>query len=213
MLRSLFAATALLLVTACGADPAPAPASDATTTSAPEAAAAPASPDPTTAGGLDETSLPRSWLGFEAAVVKPEEGEFNPNGSWVHGQDPFLIATEAVPHCSDGPVPELPYPTAALTGTYRNADDLPGNGVAMEFATTEEASAWFTGYVAAVTSCAGVTGGLFEILDLDSSDTLLVDVRSYAGEIHSERAEVDGTVVRLLMAQTRETLDNLRVSP
>lgn len=169
--------------------------------------------DPTTVGSLTEESLPRTWLGFEGTVVEPEEGEFNPNGSWVHGQDPTLISTEAVPRCTQESTAPLPTPTAALTGTYRNPESLPGTAIALEFGTAAEATTWFDGYSAAVQTCSGVSGGLFEVIEIDATDTLLVDVRDYQGEIWSERVDVSGQVVRLLAARTKETLDNLELAP
>ena len=214
MLRTTLIIVALL-VTACttGAQQEHLTPADATTTSLPEELVVSSSPDPTTAGSLTEESLPRTWLGFEGTVVEPAEGEFNPNGSWVHGQDPVLISTEAVPRCTVEEPPPLPVPTAALTGTYRNPAGSPGVAIALEFPTSAEAVTWFDGYSAALEACRATSDGLFTIPDIDASDTLVVDVRDYHGTIWSERVDVSGSVVRLLSIESAETLDNLRLTP
>ncbi|RRD04668.1 hypothetical protein EII34_08980 [Arachnia propionica] len=213
MLRRGLAGVVLLLVTACTGSPSQSPApTDATTTSVPEQVAVSSEPDPTTAGSLTEESLPRTWLGFEGTVVEPAEGEFNPNGSWVHGQDPVLISTEAVPRCTlEEPTP-LPVPTAALTGTYRNPEGKAGVAIALEFSSPAEAVTWFDGYGAALATCRASEDGLFRITEIDASDTLIVDVRDYHGTIWSERVDVAGPVVRLLSIESAETLDNLRLT-
>ncbi|MDO5067935.1 MAG: hypothetical protein Q4D96_11695 [Propionibacteriaceae bacterium] len=214
MLKRFLTATALLLMTACTGAPSDSPApAEATTTSIPEEVAVSSAPDPTAAGSLTEESLPRTWLGFEGAVVEPAEGEFNPNGSWVHGQDPVLIATEAVPRCTVEQPSPLPVPSAALTGTYRNPEDRPGVAIALEFQSAAEAVTWFDGYSAALAACRDTTDGLFDVKEFDASDTLILDVRDYHGTIWSERVDVAGPVVRLLSIESSETLDNLRLAP
>lgn len=165
----------------------------------PESSVAAPSQDPSTAGSLDASSLPRQWLGFTPAVVNPSEGEFNPNGSWVHGQDSLLIAQDAMPRCGD--VPSVPVPTAALTGTYRSLSDAPGNGIALEFASTEVARAWFDDYAEAVRTCVTQPAG-FEIVEmaLDEGVTIL-DIRDYQGVQWAERVWLEDEVVRLMIVQ------------
>ena len=107
----------------------------------------------------------------------------------------------------------MPSPTAALSESYRNPEGLPGSGFALEFATPAEASVWLTSYGEAVKACVGAEDAPFRLMEVDVTDTLVVDVRNYNGSVHSERADVDGNIVRLLTIQAEETLDNLRLTP
>lgn len=168
-----------------------------------------ASPDPTVAGSLTEESLPQSWLGFEGSVVAPEEGEFNPNDSWVHGQDPTLIAGEAMPQCSTTESVQVPVPTAALTGTYRDSADQPANGVALEFATQAQAQEWFSSYATEIAACSQATEGLFTVVEHQLADGVLVDVRDYSGQLWSERVSVTNDRVVLLIAIGRFSVEQL----
>ncbi|MDO5093579.1 MAG: hypothetical protein Q4D79_09200 [Propionibacteriaceae bacterium] len=149
------AATALLLV-GCSGDAPEAPEDGLppmmTLTAAPEPSVTP-SPDPTATGSLDDTSLPTSWLGFEAAIVTPEEGEFVPNGSWLHAQHPERVMQDALPPCVGVAASEFPSPSAALTGTYLNPDGQHGDGIALEFESAEAAAAWFDSYASSVEAC------------------------------------------------------------
>ncbi len=170
------------------------------------------SPDPSTAGSLDETSLPQEWLGFTPEVVDPSEGEFNPNGTWVHGQDSTLIAGEALPPCG-GTIGELPVPTAALTGTYRDPSNAPGNGIALEFVSAQQAGTWFEGYVEAVTLCQSAPAG-FEVMDIAVEDaSTLRDLRDYQGMVWAERVWVEDTVVQLMIVQGDFTLTQTAQQP
>lgn len=185
--------------------PSPGPSSDSVAPPhSPEPSLAAPSQDPSTAGSLDETSLPQEWLGFTPAVVNPSEGEFNPNGTWVHGQDSALIAQEALPACGDEAA--LPVPTAALTGTYRDHSESPGNGIALEFDSAESARSWFEGYTQTMASCTVQTAG-FEVVDMvvDGGSTLR-DIRDYQGMRWAERVWVEDEVVRLIIVQGGFTL-------
>lgn len=177
----------------------------------PQATPGTPSPDPTRAGSLTETSLPQEWLGFIPEVVDPSEGEFNANGTWVHGQDSALIADDAFPPCAA--VADLPVPTAALTGTYRNSSDAPGNGIALEFSSDQQALKWFDGYVQAMELCRSEPAG-FEVVDLAVEDgTTLRDLRDYQGMIWAESVSVEANVVRLMIVQGDFSFDQTAQPP
>lgn len=177
----------------------------------PEPPVAAPSSDPVTAGSLTESSLPQEWLGFTPAVVNPAEGEFNPNGTWVHGQDSLLIAQDAMPQCGD--LTEVPVPTAALTGTYRSDSEAPGNGIALEFASAELARVWFDAYAQAVTTCKTRPAG-FEVVEISVDDgSTMRDIRDYQGIRWAERVWLEDEVVRLMIVQGDFTLAQAAAEP
>lgn len=155
-------------------------------------------PDPSTAGSLTATTLPSSWLGFQPAVVSPAEGEFNPNGNWVHAQDAELIAREAFPSCSGALPPTAPQ--HALTGTYLNGQNQPGNAIALEFSTADDAHAWFDAFTSELPTCTLDTAG-FTTREVTLSEDVLLGIRDFPGEAWTERVWLEDTIVRLMIVQ------------
>jgi len=151
--------------------------------------------------------LPQSFLGFTPEIREPREGEFNPNGTWVFGTEPLKAASETWPACQSA-VPAV-LPTAALLGSYANEAGAPGIGQAFEFASDQDAKAWFDAYAAELGHCRA-TPAAFTIVDLDATDTQVVDRRSMSGLPWSERVWVDGPVVLFMIVQADVTLDELR---
>lgn len=159
--------------------------------------AAPPSPDASTVGALSADSLPASWLGFSGTVVEPTEGEFVPNGTWVHVVDPSIASTEAIPYCKDT---SPPLPLGALAGSYRDGQDRFGNGLVLEFASDSEAKKWFAEFSEALQACTAGDAG-FTTKNLNLTDTGLTTVRDYPGDPHSEVVWVEERFVRLMIVQ------------
>ena len=216
--RGVAAAAAALLLVGCLGNASGVPEDGlppmTTLTAAPEHSETP-SPDPTATASLDETSLPTSWLGFEAAIVTPEEGEFVPNGSWVHAQHPDMVMTEAIPPCADVNTSEFPTPFAALTGTYLNPDGQHGDGIALEFESAEKATAWFNSYAQAIEACPAEGGEAIEAVGYISQwqreGNVVVDNRMYDLP-WSARTELADTKVTQLVVQGTFPMSTLLAS-
>lgn len=182
---ALLAAAATLLVAGCTGpspqDPA-SPPPPASSTAAPTSAASsptptepvepsttntlpppprPSAPAPSRAGPLDAGSLPvpSGWR----TVEPPGNGEIGQpgNGTWVQSVDPRYAAQGAVGvGCAQVTRDDYRDPTAALEGGYESRAGVPGVGLALEFASAGDASAFWALYVRGVRACTGRSDGI-----------------------------------------------------
>lgn len=185
--RTLLAAAVALLVAGCSGPspsdptnpPAPgAPSSSTAPTSVPTSATPsepvepsttntlpppphPSTPAPSTAGPLSAASLPvpSGWR----TVEPPGNDEIGQpgNGTWVQSLDPRYAAQGAVSvGCASVTRDDYPDPVAALEGGYRSRSGDPGVGLALEFATVDDAAAFWAVYVRGVRACEGGSDGI-----------------------------------------------------
>lgn len=161
----------------------------------------PGRPDPSTAGRLSATSFPNPVLGFTGEVVDPDEGEYNPNGTWVHAIDGTQAAYESLPQCTPVRLSDVPRPTAALAGTYRDARKDPGNALGLQFADETSATAFFGLYADQLRACAAAgSSSPVMVTDLDVAATTIVGRRAYSPqEKWSEMIKRSGDVVILVI--------------
>lgn len=122
--------------------------------SAPEPASPPAAPvpAPTADGPLNDQALPRQIAGFSAVPAEPREGEFHPNGSWVHAVPAGEAAAQALPRCGPDAGRAAPVARHALAGQY-SASGATGNGLALQFADDRAAADWYGEFVRQLKSC------------------------------------------------------------
>lgn len=182
------------------------------TGSAPDAPrGTPGVPDPTTAGPLDQSSLPNPVLGFNSVVGEAREGEYNPNGTWVHAVDPVAQSREALPLCATAETAP-PSATHALAATYADAQQRPGNGLALEFASASDAAAWWQAYTDQLRACG--PGAPLTVTDLAAEADRFVARRAYpTGETWSETGRLSGTrVLLVLIAGGEHSLPALRAT-
>ncbi|WP_022910858.1 MULTISPECIES: hypothetical protein [Aestuariimicrobium] len=109
--------------------------------------------------------MPRSILTFTADdQAKADEGEFNPNGTFVHQVDAADASLAALPGC--GPEPStIPRARYALTAAYRDpATNGIGNLIQLSFPDPQRAAAWLSVFQADLKHCprAGMTPALAE---------------------------------------------------
>lgn len=200
----------ILLLTACT----PSPSGPTLPPFSPSGSASPveASPvgDPSESGQLSARSLPADYLGFTASTVDPSEGEFSPNGTWVHAQDAVLLATELLPLCGTATPRDMP--VAGLSGTYLGPAGAPGHAVALEFGSAGEAGTWFETYGERLEECHAAPGE-FTLASLKVSPSLIVDTRSYPEGAWGERAWVRGEFVTIMLLQGDFTAEQLTQEP
>lgn len=220
-LKTIGLAVVLFGLCSCNTGPTPEPTSTPSTPSMQSSAVSPSgnssptetsqalppSPDPSTAGSLDATSLPQEFLGFKPEIRDPEEGEFVPNGTWVFGQDPVNSAEQTWPRCGgDAPPP----PAHALMGLYADAAGAPGVGQAFEFPDAGSAERWFDAYASNVAACVARGAGAYTaVAEYRLTPGSLVDRRTMAGAPWSESAWTKGKFVLLIAIQRDATLDEL----
>lgn len=154
------------------------------------AAASTTTASPATSGALTADDLPRpnGWNGL-VADGSPDEG-WTGNGTWTHAVDPHvksadLFALGCVEH------PAVSPPLAALEGTLADGD-RPGVTVALEFATTGEATAWLEAWQSASRACS-------DVMVTTDGPTGWAAVRGLADGTWRETAEASGDVVTLTM--------------
>lgn len=140
---------------------------------------APDQPAPSSDGPLDERSLPFAVGGFKGFATTPTEGEYNPNGTWVHAVDAVVASSQALPACS-APV-TAPPASHALAGTYSTIDGVPGNGLVLEFSSDEDATTWLHAFIDRLESCTPESG------------TVVTDLERAPASFHGHRTTaVDG---------------------
>ncbi len=156
---------------------------------------APTAPAPSTAGNLtaDDIPLPEGWQPT-ARPGSTEEGYLG-NGTWVHATSPQHSALGAITlGCAEpGPYPQ---PVAALEGTLVDGAGSPGVGLALEFATPDDARGFFDEWVTQAKACAGTATTPVSLDD----DTWLG--RRNLGTVWSEAVGVRGVRVILLIVDS-----------
>jgi hypothetical protein len=147
-----------------------------TTTNTLPPPAAPTKAAPSTAGGLDATSLPVPSGWKTIAREGGEEEGYLGNGTWVHERDPRYAAFDVITiGCAAVTRDDYTDPTAALEGTYERSGE-PGIGLELEIATPAQAAAYFDLYQRQVTACQGDDGPV-QITRVDNP-TGLIDRRT-----------------------------------
>lgn len=150
----------------------------------------PGVPDPTVAGPLTASDLPNPVLGFGAVPAEASEGEFNPNGTWVHAVDGPTAGFEAWPRCAAREA-GIPAPTYALAGRYADQAGRPGNALALQFASAADARRYYDGYFADLSRCPGAGASFLAVTELQPGSDSYVARRHYAsGGTWSEGARV-----------------------
>jgi hypothetical protein len=201
----LLLATGALALGACsGPDPTPgSPGTPGPTTMSPAAGrtqtptAAPTKAAPSTAGGLDATSLPVPSGWKTIARAGGEEEGYLGNGTWVHQSDPRYAAFDVITiGCAAVTRDDYTDPTAALEGTYERKGE-PGIGLVLEFATPPQAAAYFDLYQRQVTACQDEDAPV-QITRVDSP-TGLIDRRAYPDGDWTEVGNVSDRRVTLII--------------
>jgi len=160
----------------------------------------PGVPDPSVAGQLTANSFPDPVLGFTGKAVRPQEGEYNPNGTWVHAKDGTQAAYESVPQCAAISFSKIPTPRSALAATYLGEHERPGNGLALEFSDSTKAKAFFTLYARQLKGCPHTGDAELVVGDLDVGSATIVSRRTYSGsQMWSEMIKVSGRIVMLII--------------
>jgi hypothetical protein len=168
-----------------------------TTTNTLPPPAAPTKAAPSTAGGLDATSLPVPSGWKTIARAGGEEEGYLGNGTWVHQRDPRYAAFDVITiGCAAVTRDDYTDPTAALEGTYERKGE-PGIGLVLEFATPPQAAAYFDLYQRQVTACQDEDAPV-QITRVDSP-TGLIDRRAYPDGDWTEVGNVSDRRVTLII--------------
>jgi len=168
-----------------------------TTTNTLPPPAAPTRAAPSTAGGLDASSLPVPSGWKTIAREGGEEEGYLGNGTWVHERDPRYAAFDVITiGCAAVTRDDYADPTAALEGTYERKGE-PGIGLVLEFATPARASAYFALYRRQVAACQEDDAPV-QITRVDSAAGL-IDRRKYPDGDWTEVGNVSGRRVTLII--------------
>ncbi len=188
-----------------------APSTPSGTESAREAPTRATAPAPSTAGPLTAADLPTDVLGFRAQEREPTEGEYVPNGTWVHAVDGEQAAWEAMPSCEANTGGGWPQPSHALAGTYLNDGGRPGNALALQFASTADAQGYATTYRRVLASCPNVEGTP-AVAEVATTGAWYVGRRDYVGERWSEIVlqRDDRVLLLIINDEHASTEDQLR---
>ena len=154
------------------------------------------SPAPSTAGTLNSGTVPRRILDFTADnQARAAEGEFNPNGTFVHQVNASDASLAALPGCA-ATSDSLPMARNALAATYRDAaTHQVGNVIQLRFATHGQAASWFSAFVAQVKQCPRVD------MSPVATGTTVRDRRASGGLTWSEAGVVHEATVTLAALQ------------
>jgi hypothetical protein len=155
-------------------------------------------PAPSSAGELTADSLPAP-PGWRTIARKGgvEEG-YKGNGTWVHARDPRYAASDVISlGCTEVTRDDYADPTGALEGTYTKNKGDAGVGLALQFASSSKAAAFFDLYVRQVRACRGAAAPLQA--EVIASDLGLIDRRSYPDGEWTEVARQQGSRVTLVI--------------
>ena len=126
-----------------------------------------------------------------------EEEGYLGNGTWVHERDPRYAAFDVITiGCSAVTRDDYTDPTAALEGTYERKGEA-GIGLALQFATPAQASAYFDLYRRQVAACQANDAPV--TISRVASPTGLIDRRTYADGDWTEVGNVNGRLVTLII--------------
>ncbi|RMB61927.1 M15 family metallopeptidase [Tessaracoccus antarcticus] len=165
--------------------------------------ARPGAPSPTTAGDLDDRSLPQpdGWQG-EVRDGSPDEG-FTGNGTWLHAVDPATKGTDMLAVGCAPTTTDAPRPVAALEGNL-TADGRPGISVALQFASEAEATRYFGAWQSQMQACVGDSA-----TELGAPDATWLGRWDVDGTRWSEAAGQRGDTVKLTLLDDDLTVTDL----
>ncbi|MFW6598169.1 hypothetical protein ACQBAU_16055 [Propionibacteriaceae bacterium Y2011] len=152
-----------------------------------------------TAGSLTAADLPAELPGgFRPDAREAAEGEYVPNGTWVHEVPGEQASWEAMPPCEANPGGGWPVAQHALAGTYADAQGRPGNGLVLQFADAGQAAAYARTYREVLGSCPE-QNGMPAAAELESEAAWYAGRRSYGPERWSEVVAHSGPRVWLVI--------------
>ena len=154
------------------------------------------SPAATTSGPLSGDTMPKKLLAFLPVAGKASEGEYQPNGTFVHALDPKLSVRDALPQC--GETVQVPEAEHALGASYQDGKGRLGNGIAFQFASDAEASLWFTSFTGLIKQCK--IEGMKPVI----TEATLQDQRFSGEEIWTEAGVVEGNRVTMVIVEGRD---------
>ncbi len=163
----------------------------------------PSSPAATTAGDLDDASLPQpdGWSG-DVRDGSRDEG-FTGNGTWLHAVDPATKGTDVLAVGCAVTTTDAPQPVAALEGNLAT-DSQSGISVAMQFATQTEAEQYFAAWQSQMTACVGSS-----VTEHSASDDTWLGQWDVDGTLWSEAAGQRGDVVKLTLLDAELPAEDL----
>jgi hypothetical protein len=163
-----------------------------------------------TAGPLDLTAMPEpSALGpgwrYRIDPGSEEDG-YSTSGEPATARDPVEVVVGLAPYgCPDLDVPpELPEPAYALEVTYgHRPGDEPAVGLVLDFASSDEASAFLSTYLDAQAACSGGQAAVdgftgVEVVSRDASGALLRRLEAGTAGPWVEAVDLSSAQVRLL---------------
>lgn len=155
------------------------------------------SPAATSSGPLSGDTMPKKLLGFKPVPGEASEGEYQPNGTFVHALDANLSVRDALPQCGNKTA-KVPEARHALGASYKNDGGQLGNGIAFQFASDAEASTWFSSFTDLIKECK--VDGMEPVI----TKTTLQDQR-YSGEgIWTEAGMVKGDRVTMVIVEGKD---------
>lgn len=155
-----------------------------------------ANPAATTSGPLSGDTMPKKLRGFEPVPGEASEGEYQPNGTFVHALDSKLSVRDALPQC--GKTVQVPQAKYALGASYADSTERPGNAVQFQFENDAEAQEWFKGFTSLVSKCEVV--GSKPVI----TKTTLHDQRLSGESIWTEAGRVKGDRVLMVIVQGKD---------
>ncbi len=158
----------------------------------------PTAPAPSTAGRLDQRSLPVPAGWRTVALKGGEEEGFEGNGTWVHARDPRYAALDVIAvGCADVTRDDYRDPTAALEGNYENRSGAPGVGLVLQFGAEADATSYFALYGRQVQACTTVDRPVRT--RIVTTDGGLIDRRTYPDSEWTEIGKQVGDRVTLVI--------------
>ena len=155
-------------------------------------------PDPSVAGPLNSGTVPSAILTFKPnGQAQAAEGEFNPNGTFVHQVNASDASLAALPGCGTGDV-SVPKAGHALAAAYVDpSTGEVGNVIQLRFATARQAAAWWSVFTTQVKRCPKVG------MDPSVTPHSVQDRRESVGIVWSEAGVLHGDTVTLAALQGR----------
>ncbi len=140
--------------------------------------------------------MPQKLLGFKPVPGEATEGEYQPNGTFVHALDPKLSVRDALPQCGKTvPVPEAKH---ALGASYQDGTGRLGNGIAFQFSSEADASEWFTSFAGLIKQCE--VDGMKPVI----TKTTLQDQRFSGEGVWTEAGMVKGDRVTMVIVEGKD---------
>ena len=151
--------------------------------------------------------MPKKLLDFEPVPGEASEGEYQPNGTFVHALDAKLSVRDALPQC--GKTAQVPEAEHALGASYRDGKGRIGNGIAFQFSSEARASSWFSSFTDLIRECP--VDGMKPVI----TKTSLQDQRFSGEGMWTEAGVVEGNRVTMVIVEGKDhdaatLLDDLR---